>query len=894
MHFKWNLVVAALLTTLLVFSFFKQLVAVTANPAPVEYLQPDGSSLTIFLHGDEFIHWATTTDGYTLLSNADGAYEYAILMKDGKLGFSNIQAHQIPNRNAREIAFLENIRPGLFFSPIQLEEMKQLLVFGRSPKATTMGGFPTTGDRVLLMILANFSNTSTTFSQNNFLNYMNQVNYNGSGSFKDYYLEVSYGALSVTTMVTTWVTLSQPHDYYGPSAKWGEFAHDAVVAAENQAGVNFADYDNNGDGVVDGVAIIHQGRGQEESGNPADIWSHSWSLSGAGFSPAQCTFDGVLVDAYTTMPEKNGGSMGTIGVMCHEFGHNLGAPDFYDTDYETGGQYNGTGNWDLMAGGSWNGNSGSKPAHPNAWIKHFFNWTIPQVLTGQGYITLRNAQLFPDVIRYNTTSDNEYFLCENRQLTGFDEGIPGHGLIIYHVDGNFLSSHFSSNTINATEHQGMFPVAASSPTANGVSPATFSQINTGGCPFPGFTGKNSFTDLSFPDSKSWAGSNTGKPLLEITENTVSQEITMCFMACAMPDDPVNFSASPVNYTQIDLGWNLNPDGNPVMVAFSTDGVFGIPVDGTIYTEGTSIAGGGTVIFQGTNTLFNHCGLQTGTHYYYKAFSVLTGNAYSSGVLSDAITWCQTIATLPFSEDFETNSDRPACWTEGSPHPAWQYVEGNGTGAGAGHPAYAHSGHRNACLKDGTINENKTMLISPVFNLLSYPETQLKFWLYMAKWGSKQDRLTVFYRLDSASSWVSLQEFSQPFTEWTEITLLFPEISDHFQFAFEGNARNGYGVCIDDILVQDRTAVDMEERIQDGIKVFPNPGNGIFMVELPPSDHQQGKLEVQDMNGRCLLKKDIKEEKQFSLDISDFKSGTYILKIKTDHSNHTQKLGIIRK
>ncbi len=867
--------------------------AVTANPHPVIRTQPDGTTITILLHGDEYIHWTTTSDGYTIMTNVSGVFEYAMLQADGKLVFSGIKAHNIEKRNADELAFLQKIKPGLFFSEAQMDEMKQLLKGTKSPDAPLMGGFPTTGERNLLMILANFSNTTTTFSQNDFSNYMNQVNYNGTGSFKDFFIEVSYGLLSVTTSVTVWVTVPHVHDYYGPGNKWGEFAYDAVVAANNQTSVNFADYDNNTDGVVDGVAIIHQGRGQEESGNTNDIWSHSWSLSAAGYSEGQRTFDEILVDAYTTMPEKNGGSMGTIGVMCHEFGHNLGAPDFYDTDYETGGQYNGTGNWDLMAGGSWNGNSGTKPAHPNAWIKNYFTWTDPPVLSSQGTVTLRNSAVYADAIRYNTTTDNEYFLCENRQQTGFDAGIPGHGLIVYHVDGDFIEAHHYSNDINASAHQGMFPVAANSPTSNGINPAGSSTINTGGCPFPGISEKTSYTDLTFPDSKSWAGDNTGKPLINIVENAASQEIDLCFMVCASPEDPVNFSANTINFTQIDLNWANNPAVDPVMVVFNTIPSFGIPVNGTVYLAGASINGGGTVIYNGTNMAFSHMGLQPSTHYYYKAYSVMTGNNYSSGVITDATTQCQAISVLPFSERFELTADVPSCWSEGPPNPAWTFVEGNGSGTGSGHPASAHSGVRNACLRDFSIIDNQTMLISPVFDLSSYTTVALKFWLYMAKWGTKQDKLSVFYHLDPALPWVKLVEFDQNYTEWTELTVPFPEISDQFQFAFEGNAKNGYGVCIDDVLIADPSTVAINDHQRDEMQIFPNPGPGIFMVTPGISKIRKVIINIQDLNGRCILEKDFLGENQYKIDISDANPGLYILTIKTEGLVFKRKLEIIR-
>ena len=81
--------------------------------------------------------------------------------------------------------------------------------------------------------------------------------------------------------------------------------------------------------------------------------------------------DGKTISKYSCSAELRGTS-GTnitrIGVICHEFGHVLGAPDYYDTDYSTSGQYDGTGSWDIMAAGSWN-NDGATPAHHNAYTK---------------------------------------------------------------------------------------------------------------------------------------------------------------------------------------------------------------------------------------------------------------------------------------------------------------------------------------------------------------------------------------------------------------------------------------------------------------------------------------------------------------------------------------------
>ncbi|MEI7663591.1 MAG: M6 family metalloprotease domain-containing protein, partial [Bacteroidota bacterium] len=727
--------------------------------------------------------------GYMVMSAKGGAYEYAVGMKDGRVGFSGVAAHDPGRRAPGESAFLGSIQPGLFYSKAQVKEMRAFLSGSHAPNATA-GGFPTTGIRAHLMILANFNNTTTTYTQTNFNNLMNQVNYNSTGSFRDYYLEVSYGLLTVNTTVTVWVTLPHPHDYYGPQSMWGNFAYDAVVAADQQAGVNYALYDNDGDGVVDGVCIAHQGRGQEESGNTNDIWSHSWDLSSAGYTTAQCTFDGVEVLDYTTIPEKGSSTtMSSIGVMCHEFGHNLGAPDFYDTDYSTGGQYDGTGGWDIMAGGSWNGSpAGSRPAHHNAWTKNFYTWTTPTVLTTQQTVLLRRAETYTDAVRYNTTTPNEYFLCENRQQTGFDADLPGHGMIIYHVDGSYISAHSVANDINATSHQGLFPMSAISSTPNGIMTSSVSNINSTGCPWPGTSNKTTFTDATTPNSKSWAAANTAKPLINIAENTSTKEVTFCFISCAAPNDPTNFTATPVSTSQINLGWLKNGNNDPVVVAYSLTGTFGTPVNGTAYPAGNTIPGGGTVLYNGANTTYNHTGLNSGTTYYYKAWSVMTGTTYSTGVITNATTFCGAIGALPFSESF-SGTTIPSCWSQVDNPGAgnvWQFGVITATGAPVltGNYAFLDSDAYGSGVSEDAD------LVSPLFNLTGYSNVTLQFSHYFRYYAPST--ATLSYSINGGTSWTQIQQWTASTANPAAFSQVITAVAGQSQVKFKWNYTGTYG------------------------------------------------------------------------------------------------------
>ena len=487
-----------------------KLYSIPSTPELIKFIQNDGSRLNMYQFGDEFIHWSETVDGYTILNDGNNLFYYAKKDRQDNLIRSDVQAHNINERDSNEGIFLRSLERHLRFSKNQIDQFRGI-IYHRIERSR-YGDFPTTGTNNLLMILVNYSDTDTTFIQTDFDNYMNQTNYNGTGSFRDYYIECSYGQLTVNTTVTNWVTASNTHDYYGQNDGSGydlhprELVYEAIQLVD--ASVNFADYDNDSNGEVDGIAVIHQGTGEETSGNANDIWSHSWALSGL-YTSTQRTFDGVLVDDYTIQPEMSGSTMNTIGVMCHEFGHNMGAPDFYDTDYGTGGLYDGTGDWDIMASGSYNGTpSGSKPAHHNPFTKwKYYNWILPSEINSTISVSMNNSVNNTDFYYYTTTTPNEYFLLENRQQIGFDSGVPGHGLIIYHVDEDYINAHYFSNDINTTSHQGFYPKAA-----NGT-------INSSGCPFPGTSNNTSFTDNTIPNSQSWANNDTNKPVTNISESS---------------------------------------------------------------------------------------------------------------------------------------------------------------------------------------------------------------------------------------------------------------------------------------------------------------------------------------------------------------------------------------
>jgi len=294
------------------------------------------------------------------------------------------------------------------------------------------------GSRKALVILIDFPDYAANRSQSDINNMLFSDGTYPTGSMRDFYQEISYNTLDVTGTVSGagggWYRAPNPKTYYANgNFGFGDYPHNAQKLVEDAIDlaapfVNFADYDNDNDGIVDALIVIAAGSGAEVTGNVNDLWSHKWNIS----SPK--TLNGVIIQTYFMAPED-----GKVGVMSHELGHLLCKwPDLYDTDYSS----RGTGQWDLMGGGSWNGN-GDRPAHPVSWCKVRAGWVNPvtifnssQSITIQPYNTQGQVYKLP----IGEISGKEYFLLSNRQKKGFDDHLPGEGLIIEHVDDNLTSN----------------------------------------------------------------------------------------------------------------------------------------------------------------------------------------------------------------------------------------------------------------------------------------------------------------------------------------------------------------------------------------------------------------------------------------------------------------------
>jgi parallel beta-helix repeat protein/predicted outer membrane repeat protein len=343
--------------------------------------------------------------------------------------------------------------------------------------------------------------------------------------------------------------------------------------------VNYADYDNDGDGYVDALFIIHAGPGYERTGNPNDIWSHKWEMQ----LPQH--LDGVIDSVYSMEPEywDDPGDI-TCGVYAHEMGHSVfGLPDLYDYDYDS----RGLGSWSLMSGGSWNGPLGSSPAHPDAWSRMQMGAVVATILSADLLgASIPAIEETPAIFRLWTCGavGDQYFLVENRRQTGYDTYLPDQGLLIYHVDQAVSNNNHQWYPGHTDE--GHYLVALEQ--ADGQWHLE-QNINSGdgGDPYPGTTSNRTYDDNSTPDSRDYNFNTTDVAVRNISDSAPMMTGDL-YVGAATLSGPLSGTLAPGCYHVIGEILVSSTDVLHLMPGTTLifDGPYPFRIYGTLLAEGT--------------------------------------------------------------------------------------------------------------------------------------------------------------------------------------------------------------------------------------------------------------------------------------------------------------------
>lgn len=420
---RWRRQILWLACSLLVF------VAVGSHAAPhhgdrFQLAQPDGSWVEVLVWGDEFYQRVESADGYTLVRDPQsGVICYADLATDGRSFLSTGVAVGAtpPSGLPRGLQLVPEARAAAgnaVRARFLAEEAAMLAAKTQTPQPSTMGAV-----RGLTLII-DFSDEIGSVPPSAFEAYLNEIGYTGygnNGSVRDYFRDVSGGALDYTNYLpTAYIRAPHPKSYYeDPSVSYGLRARELVAWALNQLdsqGHNFQQYDANSDGFIDAINVFYAGF--PSGGWSVGLWPHSWVVS---FSA-----DGVQSYKYQI---TNIGNNLALATFCHENGHMLCFwPDLYDYGFES----NGVGRFCLMCSSG----PGTNPVRPCAYLRASAGWVVPELLAGlQPAVEVSHATM--NVYKVARPGvETEYYLFENRQRAGRDASLPDAGLAIWHVDEN--------------------------------------------------------------------------------------------------------------------------------------------------------------------------------------------------------------------------------------------------------------------------------------------------------------------------------------------------------------------------------------------------------------------------------------------------------------------------
>ena len=541
--------------------------AVPARPGAFKYTQPDGSVILLERHGDEFYSWTTLagTDQAVALGE-DGFWHKTTL--DPTARQAAMQSRRLANAN-RVMPRTHNDDP------------------------------LTHGERHIPVLLVNFADVSFQINDPNaqFNALLNEKGYSANGatgSVQDFYYENSHGAFTPVFDVYGPVTLSHNMAYYGAPAGSSNDTRpqDAVKEAAQLLDdvIDFSQYDDNNDGRVDMILMYYAGYNQAEGGPEDSIWPHQWSI------PGNVRLDGKTLGTYFCTSElrlSSGVDMCGIGTTCHEFGHSLGLPDFYDSDYYTNGYASGLYWFSTMCSGSYN-NDGRTPPYFNSEERIILGWMsdddVPKLKDGA--VTV--GPVYNDIaFRSQTDTDGEYFLYECRDATGWDAPLPA-GLLVYHVDKSTVRSVGGMtpyeqwtnwvyyNTINAYgDHPCFYVVPAADQTSLDYSGSAASIM------FPGSYGITTYTPID------WEDMDTGYSLSGISYNNGQVSLSVSISDVRFLTGTVTHQdGTPVEGVSIVLSEPAAASpmlrrAHPRQYACVTDsdGSFSISLEG--YTKGTA-------------------------------------------------------------------------------------------------------------------------------------------------------------------------------------------------------------------------------------------------------------------------------------------------------------------
>ena len=440
----------------------------TVRPVPEAFpvKQADGTTVTLYNHGNGYHAFYTTLDNQVVIRDASGTLCYAYL-DDGELVASSVVVHDIDLRTDEEKAFVaaNTLKP----EDVPVRQVQNAYSGVNRVSATSssdgLGIYGTTaggslssiGEVTIPIIMVEYADVSfqEDMTIEKLTRFFNEEGYNEDntrqvGSVKDYFRAQSRDMFIPSFDVVDKVTVSREYSYYGANSStandtraWNLVKEAMELAISD--GVDFSQYKVNG--VIPNIIVYYAGTGEATGGDENTIWPHTAELTGT-----YSTLSGFTVKSYFLGNELYGTTTSNMvmgmGVFVHEFGHVLGLPDFYDTSSSYSYDYP-FGYWSVMDVGCYT-NYAYAPVGYTAYERSFMGWYDMPELTEATAVTLTNPNDdegdFAVVIR-NPSDSKEYFILENRQTGTWYTNTSG--LLVTHF--TFNANSWTANTLNTDQ-----------------------------------------------------------------------------------------------------------------------------------------------------------------------------------------------------------------------------------------------------------------------------------------------------------------------------------------------------------------------------------------------------------------------------------------------------------
>lgn len=433
-------------------------------PLPQTRAQADGSTLTVKTHGDEHFRYTTTADDLLVVDSAG-----ILFFADNEGRNSGRRAKEADERTRDDLEFLEKVNQAEAVRALHRRTGDRLKMpvegsNNRLKAAAGKGDMPeiralTRGKKRIPVILVESAQKRLMTKASDWDELLNQPGYsknNHQGSIRDYYLTQSRGALELNFEVYGPVYLSQRVEDMGDA----DILKEALAEVTGDA----AAYDDDNDGYLDCTILVVAGQDtQEDNGNHGTYSYHNQ------YNHQDVWMGGKRAGRYIYTSECSPYSktaMDGAGSIIHEMGHVLGLPDLYpvgvSTEVDTPKQ------WDVMDVGCYNGwaqnytIAGTCVPNLSASQLMCLGWLEPLELNSDSVGQYTLPQLMDDkayVVR--TNQPNELFVLENRQKTGWDRELPGHGLLVWHLVYDYdLWFYNRTNQSNEERHWYLEPAAA--------------------------------------------------------------------------------------------------------------------------------------------------------------------------------------------------------------------------------------------------------------------------------------------------------------------------------------------------------------------------------------------------------------------------------------------------